>query len=50
MNTTIVMTLNDLELESREMAEPRRFAGTARQYSNSAIDHETRIAFQRGQS
>src|ERR1700685_1654998 len=27
---------------------PRRLAGTARQYSSSAIAHETRIAFQSG--
>src|SRR5580704_1511101 len=27
---------------------PRRLAGTARQYSSSAIVHETRIAFQSG--
>src|SRR5579872_4922040 len=29
---------------------PRRFAGTARQYSSSAINHETMTAFQMGQS
>jgi len=43
--------LNDLELESREMAiAEANLPGTARQYSNSAIAHETRIAFQSGQA